>query len=103
MRPKTRLGRWAGGLSAVFLVFLIALILARNLAGILPGTPLLIFLGMGMMTAGIAAFVAGSVSLFKLKDRSFVVILATLLGTVALIFSFMELIEGIINRGIVGR
>lgn len=96
--PKTRLGRWAGGLSAVFLVFLIALILARNLAGILPGTPLLIFLGMGMVTTGIAAFVTGAVSLFKLKDRSLVVVLATCLGTGALIFSIMEIVEGIINR-----
>ena len=96
--PKTQLGKWAGGLLAAFLVLFIALILGMKLLRIAPGTPLIIIVGTCAMMAGIAAFVTGAISLFKLKDRSFVVILATILGTVALFFSIIELAEGITWR-----
>jgi len=50
------------------------------------------------MIAGIAAFVAGTVSLIKFKDRSFVVILATIFGSLAILIFIMEVVEGIIWR-----
>jgi hypothetical protein len=93
--PKTKLGKWAGGLSAVFLVFFIALILGRNLLRILPGTPLILIVGICAMIAGIATFVTGAVSLIKFKDRSFVVILATIIGIIAMLFVVMEVVEGL--------
>jgi uncharacterized membrane-anchored protein len=93
--PKTKLGKWAGGLSAVFLLFLIALILGRNLAGFQPGTPLIRIVGICAMIAGIAAFVTGAVSLIKFKDRSFVVILATIIGIIAMLIVVMEVVEGL--------
>jgi hypothetical protein len=93
--PKTKLGKWAGGLSAVFLLFLIALILEKNLLGILPGTPLARIVGICAMIAGIATFVTGAVSLIKFKDRSFVVILATIIGIIAMLFVVMEVVEGL--------
>ena len=96
--PKTKLGKWAGGLSAVFLVFFIALILGRNLVRILPGTPLIVIVGICAMVTGIAAFVTGAISLFKFKDRSFVVILATIFGSIAILIFIMEVVEGIIWR-----
>ena len=42
--PKTKLGKWAGALLAVSVVFLVALILGMKLAGLKPGTPLIITL-----------------------------------------------------------
>jgi len=94
--PKTKLGKWAGVLLAAFLVFLIALILGRR--GLHPGAPLAIIVGICMMIAGIAAFVTGAVSFFKLKDRSFIVILAMFFGFIAILFFLMELVEGITWR-----
>jgi len=91
--PKTILGKWAGGLLAVFLVFFIALILGRNLFGIQPGTPLIVIVGTCAMIAGIATFVTGAVSLIKFKDRSFVVILATIIGIIAMLIVVMEVVE----------
>jgi len=91
--PKTILGKWAGGLLAVFLVFFIALILGRNLFGIQPGTPLIVIVGICAMIAGIATFVTGAVSLIKFKDRSFVVILATIIGIIAMLIVVMEVVE----------
>jgi len=96
--PKTKLGKWAGGLLAVFLVFFIALILGRNVARWQPGTPLIVIVGICAMVAGIATFVTGAVSFFKLKDRSFVVVLATIFGSIAILIFIMEAVEGITWR-----
>ena len=93
--PKTKLGKWAGGLSAVFLLFLIALILGKPLLGILPGTPLIRIVGICAMIAGMATFVTAVVSLVKFKDRSFVVILATIIGIIAMLIVVMEVVEGL--------
>ena len=93
--PKTKLGKWAGGLLAVFLVFFIALILGRNLAGFQPGTPLIVIVGICAMIAGIATFVTAVLSLVKFKDRSFVVILATIIGIIAMLIVVMEVVEGL--------
>ena len=98
MIPKTKLGKWAGGLLVVFLVFLIAVILGRNVARLQAGTPLIVIVGISMMIAGIATFVTGIMSLFKLKDRSFVVILAIIFGFAAMLIIVMEVVESIIWR-----
>jgi len=98
MIPKTKLGKWAGGLLAVFLVFFIALIIGRNVARLQPGTPLIAIVGICMMIAGIATFVTGIMSLFKLKDRSFVVILAIIFGSFAIFIIVMEVVENIMWR-----
>jgi hypothetical protein len=96
--PKTRLGRWAGGLLAVFLVFLVALILGMKLAGLIPGTPLIVGLGICMMFAGIATFVTAVISQVKFKDHSIVVMAATIIGSIATLFIIIEIVE--IVRGI---
>ena len=96
--PKTKLGKWAGGLLSVFLVFFIALILGRNVGQWQPGTPLIVIVGICAMIAGIATFVTGAVSLIKFKDRSFVVILATIFGSIAILIFIMEVAEGITWR-----
>lgn len=98
MIPKTTLGKWAGGLSAVFLVFFIALILGRNLAGLRPGTPLIVTIGLCAMFAGIATFVTAIVSLMRFKDRSLVVILATIFGFLAILMIIFGLVGGVIWR-----
>ncbi|MCX6564841.1 MAG: hypothetical protein NTW38_00185 [Candidatus Aminicenantes bacterium] len=96
--PKTKLRKWAGGLLAVSVVFLVALILGMRLAGLMPGTPLIITLGTGWMISAIAAFVTGVVALIRFKDRSFVVILAVVFGFFVSLLSIMEVVEGIIWR-----
>jgi len=96
--PKTKLGKWAGGLSAAFIVLLIALIIGRNLVKLVPGTPLIVAVGICTMITGIAAFVTGAVSLIRFKDRSFVVILAVVFGSLAILMIIMEVVEGIIWR-----
>jgi fluoride ion exporter CrcB/FEX len=95
MMPKTKLGKWAGGLSVVFLVLLIALILGVNLGILSPGIPLAITVGICTMIAGFATFVIGVVSLAKFKDRSFVVILAIVLGSIAITIFIFEAVEAI--------
>jgi hypothetical protein len=96
--PKTKLGKWAGGLLAVSVVLLVALILGMKLAGSMPGTPLIITLGICTMISGIAAFVTGVVDLIRFKDRSLVVILAVVFGFFASLLMIMEVVEGIISR-----
>jgi hypothetical protein len=91
--PKTRLGRWAGGLLAVFLIFFIVLILGRNLAGLAPGTPLIIVLGNCMMFSGIATFVTAVISQVKFKDHSIVVMAATVIGSIAILLIIVEIVE----------
>ncbi len=94
MMPKTKMGRWAGGFLAVFLVFFIALILGSNLLNIAPGTPLIVMVGICATIFGIAAFVTGVISLIKFKDRSFIVILAVVIGFIASLLMIMEVVEG---------
>lgn len=96
--PKTKLGTWAGVLLAAFIGLLIALVLAMRLAGLAPGTPFVLCLGTSMMISGIAAFVSGAIALIRLKDRSFVVILAVVLGCIASFISVMETVEAILWR-----
>ena len=96
--PKTKLGIWAGGLLAAFLVFLISLILLLQLAGYKAGSPQLIIVGICASVSGIAAFITGIVSLIKFKDRSFVVILATIIGSMVTLISIMEAVEAIASR-----
>ena len=92
--PKTKLGRWSGILMAVFLAFLSAIILGRRI--ILPGTPIAFIVGIGAMITGIGTFVCGLASLMKFRDRSFIVVLATFFGSVAILIIIMEVVERII-------
>lgn len=78
---------------ALFLVFLIALILMDRLLGSPPGSLPMRIAGTGMMITAIATFISGTVSLIKLKDRSFVVVLATILGFLAALMTIIELVE----------
>ena len=94
MMPKTKLGKWAGIFIAVFYVLLIALISGWNLLGLREGTPLVIIVEVCIMISGIAAFVAGTISLIKFKDRSPVVILAAGFGLIALLHLVRDWLEG---------
>lgn len=96
--PKTKLGKWAGISMAAFVVLLIAVLNSRNLLGLRAGDPLLIMLGTCMMISGIAAFVMGTLSLIKFKDRSPVVISAVVFGSVAVLIAIIEAVEAIVWR-----
>lgn len=96
--PKTKLGILAGGLSVVFVVLFIAIIYGMNVAGWQPGSPLSLTVGTCMMIAGIATFVTGVVSLIKFKDRSFFVLLALVIGSIAILIVIVEVVERIAWR-----
>ena len=51
-----------------------------------------------MFISGIAAFVTGTVSIIKFKDRSPVVILAVAFGFIAVLLVIMEVVEAIVER-----
>ena len=95
--PKTKMGKWAVVLMVVFLVSLITLLIFLNVIGLRRGSVEVVLPGVLMAIAGVATFVAGAVSLFKLKDRSFLVILATFLGFLAFLLVVMELVEVIVG------
>jgi hypothetical protein len=87
MMPKTKLGKWAGILMAVFVVLLIIAVLN---GGLRAGDPLSIMLETCMMISWIAAFVTATVSLIKFKDRSLVVMLAAGFGFIGVLISIMD-------------
>ncbi|MCK5055429.1 MAG: hypothetical protein KAT34_02155 [Candidatus Aminicenantes bacterium] len=91
--PKTKLGKWAGVLLALFLISLLLLNIFLNIISVRRGSVEIIVLGIFMMIAGIATFGTGAVSLFKFKDRSLLVILATIFGFLAFLLFLMELVE----------
>jgi hypothetical protein len=95
--PKTKLGKWAVALLAVFLVSLLIVSISISVIGFRRGSIEAIALGIFMVIAGMATFVTGAVSLFRLKDRSFLVILATFFGFLAFLLFVMELVELIIG------
>jgi len=87
MMPKTKLGKWAGILMAVFVVLLIIAVLN---GGLRAGDPLSIMLETCMMISWIAAFVTGTVSLIKFKDRSLVVMLAAGFGFIGVLIAIRD-------------
>lgn len=95
--PKTKMGKWAVVLMVVFLVSLITLLIFLNVIGLRRGSVEVVLPGVLMAIAGVATFVAGAGSLFKLKDHSFLVILATFLGFLAFLLVVMELVEVIVG------
>lgn len=90
--PKTKLGKWACVLLIVFLVSLIALIIFLNVLGFKRGSVELVVPGIFMTISGLAAFVTGAISLFMFKDRSLLVIIATIFGFLAFLRFVMELV-----------
>jgi hypothetical protein len=93
--PESKLGKWAGALLVVFLVSLLALIIFLNVLDFRRGSAALLVPGTLMMMAGVAAFIAGVISLFKYKDRSFLVIAAAIFGFFAVLMFVMEIVEAI--------
>jgi hypothetical protein len=91
--PKTKLGKWAGALLAVFLVSLIALLIFIHVIGLRRGSVEVWIAGLLMEISGMATFVTGAVSLFKFKDRSLIVILATIFGFFAILIVSMMLVD----------
>ncbi|MDD8015162.1 MAG: hypothetical protein PHX45_05675 [Acidobacteriota bacterium] len=93
--PKKKMRRWAGGLLAAFLVSLATLAVLLHLAGYKAGSPQLIIVGTCASVSGIAAFITGMVGLIKFKDRSFVVVLAVIIGSIVILMTIIEIVEAI--------
>jgi hypothetical protein len=95
--PKSKLGKYAGGLLVIFLVLLVAIMVGVNRGTLPRGTPLAKTAGICTMIAAIATFVTGVISAIKFKDRSFVVILAVIFGTLGVILFTLETLEVILG------
>jgi hypothetical protein len=91
--PKTKLGKWAVALMAVFFISLLIVLLFINVIGLRRGSVETVAPGIIMMIAGVATFITGAVSLFKFKDRAALVILATVFGSLAVLIALMEIVE----------
>jgi len=96
--PKTKLGQWSGVLLAVFLVSLITSIICLDVLGFRRGSIEILIPAIFTGIAGIATFVTGTVSLFKFKDRSLLVILATIIGLLTFLVILMELSQLIVSH-----
>ena len=81
--PKTRLGKWAGWLFVVGFVLLALLIIAYNteaLGGLFKGGIARKALWVVAAISAVATLVTGAVSWLRFKDRSVVVMVATIYG-----------------------
>jgi hypothetical protein len=95
--PKTKLGKWASGLIAACLLFFLIVILLV-LSGQKPRDPINLYLAIPGICAGIsgiAAFFTGAVSIIKFRERSGLVILATIVGFIVTLIVLMEVVEGL--------
>jgi hypothetical protein len=82
----TRIGRWATGFFAASIILLATLIVAYNtdaLGVFGQGTPAGVGLWIVAAIAAVGTLVTGAVSWLRFKDRSVVVIVATIYGVLA--------------------
>ena len=94
--PKTKLGKWSCAFLVVFLVSFAAAAIFLDVLGFKRGSIELLAPAIFSGIAGIAAFVTGAVSLFKFKDRSLLVILATIIGFLAFLVILVQLSDRIL-------
>ena len=73
--PSTRLGRWAAGLMAAFVVmFLINSFVFMRLSSDAPWQRMLLpFYGIGMLACGLAAGITGVIAIVRRGERSWLV------------------------------
>jgi hypothetical protein len=94
--PKTKIGKWSVGLLLLFGLFVLITVLIRR-AGHSPGDPLLVIPALCAAASGVAAFVTALISLFKHKDRTFLVGFCAVIGFFVSLMVIFEVIEGIVN------
>jgi hypothetical protein len=94
--PKTALGKWAVGLAIGFIVFFVLLIILvttgqegeetffSNLYLAVPGLLAIV--------SSIAAFFTGVISIAFMKERAFLVFLATAIGLIVIVFMVGDLL-----------
>lgn len=82
---KTKLGRWAVWLSLASVLLLAVLLVAYNteLLAVLARDPGRWMLGLVAALAALSTLVTGALAWLKLKDRSVLVIVATIFGLLA--------------------
>ena len=90
--PKTKLGKWAVGLIAVFFVSILSVILFSR-SGHRPGELYLRIPGICAAISGTAAFFTAAISLFRFKDRSFLVIFISIIGFLITLIVIGEVVE----------
>jgi ABC-type thiamin/hydroxymethylpyrimidine transport system permease subunit len=93
-RPRTRLGWWAVGLSAAYLVMYIlnTAVLMRLAEDVSWRQTALPFYGISMMLCGLVAGVVGLLAVIRSRERSWIVWLALLLGASVVSFVLGELL-----------
>ncbi len=95
--PKTRIGKWSVGLLLLFGLFVLTTIIMRS-AGHHAGDPLLVIPAICAGALGVATFVTALISLFKKKDRTFLVVFCAVIGFFVSLVVIFEVIEGVVYR-----
>lgn len=101
--PNTKWGRWSLGLMVVMpILFVVGASFASLLYPSVPGgntivediagRPALVFVAIGGMLCGVAAFIAGLAAVIKQRDRSLLVYTATAVGALFTLFLLGEFI-----------
>lgn len=91
-RPVTRLGRWAFGLGAAFMVLWIinSVVFMPSLVFIPARQVILPFYGIFMMLCGLAAGIVGLVAVISRHERSWLIWLSMLPGLLTLLLLVVE-------------
>jgi len=79
---------------AIGLFVLITILIGR--AGHRPGDPLVVIPGLCAAASGVATFVTALISLFKQKDRTFLVVFCAIIGFSVTLMVIFEVIEGVV-------
>lgn len=95
--PKTRLGKWSIGL---IITFFLLLLVGSNLAKTYGGAgqtffsnPIISIPMLSAGIAGIAAFFTGIISIWKHRERSILVFVATAIGLLVIWFVLGEILS----------
>jgi len=93
--PTTRLGKWSCGLIMTFFLLLVLVVIIVNVFNQEGGKTFFdnLFISIPMLsavTAAIAASITGIISMWKHKERSVLVFLATAIGFLVLFFVLGE-------------
>src|SRR5689334_19677758 len=84
--PKSRLGTWTAGLNIFFLLVCIFLYIFAELKHVIISDSLIGIVGATSLIALVTVFFTGIIAVIKNKERSVLVFLAILIGSVILAF-----------------
>lgn len=100
MAPSSRLGQWTVALAGVALAGTVAAVIAFATGLVEPADsftdkPLLTVWGIVMVASSTASVVIGALAMFRRRDRTLLVITATVVGALVATLSWQQVLEGL--------